>query len=468
MSDWDVLSPIAATETNEEEEEEEQYDNEYDYSDEGSYSYSTSPKPPRGITASSFQPMRFAEFSSSLNRPRHFNHSRRQDKLAYRHKTGDGIRKGHLNTGNDIEDALAIYNDGGEFYDAEKLREAKASDLIPDLEKSRTEIAGGCGSKNIIITKVKKGTMKKGRTNKEDIIGTKIDTDPKHYWDHISHQLMEDGQFVQGKYDAFHEGAIQERAKLGIGNSAEMNSLYCFWCFYLREHFDQSMYDEFLRLAREDVAGGSHYAIECYFRFCSYGLEKNWNEAVFHDFENEAMEDYHRKSNYGLEKLQAFRVNQKYTFEIPIQPDIARLLSTFPTMKSFRERQARAEKKERRMHNEEARKQRATQSFSNEKKAQPTPQSQPTEKKQEAPKKKQTDKFVPHSNEPNKPKQQPMPVPQKKQPQPQPQPQPQHNQGQRGGRRGVPRRTSGANMKWTFGMPQPASAPMDSPMHKRW
>lgn len=342
MSDWDVLAPAQASSGDEGYEEEEWFDDDYEYYDEQEYDDDDyMPYPPR-VTASSFQMPAMKVSGSPIVRVKRVLHNRRDDRLAYRHRTGAGIRKGHLTTGNDINESLKLYNEGyGSYNDrAFELREKDARELLPDYDKNKPEVPSGAGSKIINITRVKKGALSKieGRSvPKDDVLNVKVDTDPKHYWDHISHQLMEDGQFVQAKYDSFHDQAINERATLGIGNSAEMNSLYCFWCFYLREHFDQSMYDEFLRLSREDVAGGSHYGIECYFRFCSYGLEIRWDEKIFHEFENEAMEDHRRKCNYGLEKLQAFRVNQKHDFPIPFNPDIIAILNKYPTMKSFRE-----------------------------------------------------------------------------------------------------------------------------------
>jgi len=272
--------------------------------------------------------------------------SKRDDRVAYRHRTGEGIRRGHLNTGRDIDEAIALYNEGvGSYNDrVQELRQASIDDLIPDHEKDQKDVPSGGASKIIQIIKVKKGTLSKIKGErspnfKSNIITQKIDTDPKHYWDHVSHQLMEDGFFVQSKYDQFREVAVNERTKLGPGQSSEMNSLYCFWCFYLREHFDQTMYDDFLSLARDDIKGGSHYGIECFFRFCSYGLEINWIPSVFNDFEIESMEDYKRKSTYGLEKFKAFLINQKHPFTIPVKPETRAVLAKFPTMKSFRNNQ---------------------------------------------------------------------------------------------------------------------------------
>lgn len=155
--------------------------------------------------------------------------------------------------------------------------------------------------------------------------------------EHINHEFLENGQFNEAKYLAFKEKAIEERANLGAGKSHLMNMLFCFWCFYLRDHFENDMYFEFLTCAREDRALGATYGIQCLYRYCSYGLETNWNPEIFETFEDEAMDDYWKGDKYGLEKVKAFLINQKYDFPIPLKPETQRELDKYPTCRSFRE-----------------------------------------------------------------------------------------------------------------------------------
>lgn len=133
----------------------------------------------------------------------------------------------------------------------------------------------------------------------------------------------------ESEYTTLLSLAVESREKKAYGANKEMDQLYRFWSFYLRDknRFSSEMYQQFKAFALEDAQFAQRFGLECLFRFYRFGLETNFGGDVFEDFQDLTLLDHTAGHSLGFNTFRQFFLYNHSKFpNLSIRPSLLDLV----------------------------------------------------------------------------------------------------------------------------------------------